>query len=200
MYVKGLRMRDGGMEKLVTGGYDSLLAFRFKQISLSKYLSWNSGTKHYDTLTGNYYSNLLNLQSENEPYPERYYVIGYLDRYARDHNDPSGHPFKRFTAFSPWNPREIRLIWDDILWKPLLPDAAPQHMYRNIDYQAGDYIHLGLPRDMFPKTLPSRFDLYRQEIIARTDSAVNKYQHDHDSLLNLSFRGNLVLKIGCCID
>ncbi len=189
IFVKGLRIRNGGAEKLLTGGYDSLLAFRFKMISQSKYLVYNDTTKIHDTLTGSYYPNLLNLQSENEPYPDRYYIIGYLDRFARDSNDPNGHPFRRFTAFSPWNPREIRLIWDDILWKPTLTDAAPEHLYRNIEYSAGTSIHLPLPRDMFPKILPARLDLYTQPIMDRTD--VVMYEHLHDSLFSNQFIGLL---------
>jgi hypothetical protein len=178
MYIKGLRIREHGAEQLLTGKLDTMLADRYTKISQSKYYDGN-GTLQ----TGSYYKSLLNLQTENEPYPFRYYIISYLDRFAREKK------IKRFTAFSPWESREIRLIWDDILWKPDMTDAAPEHLYRNIEYQADGNQVLPIPRDVLPKTIPSNFRLYSQSIADRTD--LDLFEAKHDSSVRTTLRARL---------
>jgi hypothetical protein len=171
MYVKGLRMREGGAERLLTGQMDSKLHSQFDSI-VAGYYRDQYGTVHQ----GNYYNNLLNIHLEQEPFRNRYYIIGYLDRYARDHG------YKRLTSFSPQFPREVRLIWDDILWTSTSPLERPQHLYRNFDYTSiwetkaappdsgrNGFMPL-FPEDALPKNQRSNTTMYLQKVASRSNS------------------------------
>lgn len=185
IYVKGLRVRNGGAEKLLTGQLDSELDTAFTRTAKSLYMD-GSQLKQ-----GSYYNRLLNIHTESEPYPDRFYILAYLDRYAAYHPDNyNGKPsYKRITTFSPWQTRQSRLIWDDILWKPNQPTASPEHLYKNIDYQSGDNIHLGIPDDVFPKTGKQGLNLLQQYRIL--DGDISTYEREHDSILRIGYRDGL---------
>jgi hypothetical protein len=187
LYVKGLRMREGGAERLLTGQMDAKLQSQFDSIEAGYYRDYY-GTVHQ----GNYYNNLLNIHLEQEPFPNRYCIIGYLDRYARDHG------YKRLTSFSPQFPREIRLTWDDILWTSASPLERPQHLYRNFDYTSiwetkpappdsgGNGFMPLFPEDALPKNQRSNTTMYLQKIASRSN--LKLFERQHDSVFLQAYR------------
>lgn len=194
IFVKGLRMRNGGAEKLLTGQLDTLLL-----------------RKQFDTITqGPAYDDMINIHVEDEPYPDRYYIMGYLDRFALYNTDAAKQPLKRLTSFTPYHIKQSRLVWDDLLWSSARQDAAPDHFYRNIDYTSifearniqapwdtanKPFAMTALPIDALPKSIISSgavipsINMFTQRVWPR--STFNDFEIEHDAIFARSYRKGL---------
>lgn len=197
IYVKGLRMRNGGADSLLTGKLDyPELRNRFKLTAMSMYVK-NGDTVQESDPNDRYYPKLLKIHVWQEPFPAHYYIMSYLDRYARDNYDSVNKKpsYKRITSFTPYQAEESRLIWDDILWKPNLTTAAPETFYRNIDPysifekdRANQPVKFEIPIDALPKSqsTSSTTNMLYQRITPRSE--VDDYERRADTMLWTTLR------------